>query len=115
MPIRLRLFAFCLVCLIGPRLLPAQQANVNLDYNSQKNIENLIPFSATENSPEVRDDRTATFRLKDPAAKEVSLSSVALLTALGAGNKAIPFKKGENGIWTLTFANNVLSMNQARQ
>jgi enterochelin esterase-like enzyme len=99
---RLRIFAFCLVCLIGLRLLPAQQANVNLDYNPQKNIENLIPFSATENSPEVRDDRTATFRLKAPAAREVLLSGVALLTALGAGNKAVPFKKGEDGMWTLT-------------
>ena len=29
----------------------AQQANVNLDYNPQKNTENLIPFSAPLNSP----------------------------------------------------------------
>jgi enterochelin esterase-like enzyme len=102
MRIRIRILSFCLVCLSGLRFLPAQQANVNLDHNPQKNTENLIPFSATENSPEVRDDRTATFRLKAPAAREVSLSGVALLTALGAGNKAIPFKKDENGMWTLT-------------
>ena len=39
----------------------AQQANVNLDYNPQKNTENLVPFSAPLNSPDVRDDRTVTF------------------------------------------------------
>ena len=93
MTIRLKILPFCLVCLIGLRFLPAQQANVNLDYNPQKNTENLMPFSATENSPEVRDDRTVTFRLTAPAAKEVSLSGVALLTALGAGNKGVPFRE----------------------
>ena len=30
-----------------------QQSNVNLDYNPQKNTENLIPFSAPLNSPDV--------------------------------------------------------------
>ena len=65
-----------------------QQANVNLDYNPQKNTENLIPFSATLNSPDVRDDGTVTFRLKAPAAKEVQLSGVAILTALGKSRRA---------------------------
>ncbi len=102
MIIRLRISAICIVCLMALRFLPAQQANVNLDYNPQKNTENLIPFSATHNSPEVHDDRTATFRLMAPAAKEVLLSGVAVLTALGAGNKALPFDKGEDGTWTLT-------------
>lgn len=45
----------------------AQQANVNLDYNPQKDTEGLIPFSAPLNSPEVHDDRTVTFRLKAPS------------------------------------------------
>ncbi len=76
-----------IVCLLSPALSQAQQANVNLDYNPQKNTENLIPFSAHLNSPDVRDDHTVTFRLRAPAAKEVLLSGVALLTALGAGNK----------------------------
>jgi enterochelin esterase family protein len=102
MRIRLGILAFCLVCLTGLRRLQAQQANVNLDYNPQKNTENLIPFSAAQNSPDVRDDRTVTFRLMAPAAKEVLLSGVAVLTALGGGNKAVPFKKGEDGMWTLT-------------
>jgi hypothetical protein len=47
-----------LACLLSPSLLWPQQANVNLDYNPQKNTENLIPFSATLNSPDVRDDGT---------------------------------------------------------
>jgi enterochelin esterase-like enzyme len=102
MTIRFRILAFCLLFITGPCLLPAQQANVNLDYNPQENTENLIPFSATHNSPEVRNDHTVTFRLMAPAAGEVSLSGVAVLTALGSGNRAVPFKKGEDGMWTLT-------------
>jgi enterochelin esterase family protein len=79
-----------------------QQANVNLDYNPQKDTEGLIPFSAPLNSPEVHEDRTVTFRLKAPKAQEVKLAGVALLTGLGKGNEQIPFTKGEDGIWTLT-------------
>ncbi len=86
-----------LVC--SPAL--AQQANVNLDYNPQKNTENLVPFSATLNSPDVRDDRTVTFRLKAPDAHTVSLAGVALLTALGK-DKPVPFQKGADGVWALT-------------
>ena len=39
--------------LTGVVHLQAQQANVNLDYNPQKNTENLIPFSAPLNSPDM--------------------------------------------------------------
>lgn len=102
MRIRPGILVSCFVCLTGPCCLRAQQANVNLDYNPQKNAENLIPFSATLNSPDVRDDRTVTFRLMAPAAKEVLLSGVAVLTALRVGNNPVPFKKGEDGMWTLT-------------
>lgn len=80
----------------------AQQANVNLDYNPQKDTEGLIPFSAPINSPEVKDDRTVIFRVKAPMAQEVKLTGVALLTALGKGNEPVPFTKGTDGIWTLT-------------
>ena len=80
----------------------AQQANVNLDYDPQKNTEGLNPFSAPLNSPEVHDDRTVTFRLRAPKAQEVKLAGVALLTGLGRGNEQVPFIKGEDGIWTLT-------------
>jgi len=79
-----------------------QQANVNLDYNPQKNTENLVPFSARLNSPDVRDDGTVTFRLRAPEAKNVQISGVALLTALGSSGKPVPFSKGEDGVWTLT-------------
>jgi len=79
----------------------AQQANVNLDFNPQKNTENLIPFTAALNSPDVRDDRIVTFRLKAPSAREVLLTG-AVLTALGPGAKPAPFKKGDDGIWALT-------------
>ncbi len=86
-----------LVC--GPVL--AQQANVNLDYNPQKNTENLVPFSAPLNSPDVRDDRTVTFRLRAPEARSVSLAGVAILVALGK-DKPVPFEKGSDGVWSLT-------------
>jgi enterochelin esterase family protein len=65
----------------------AQQANINLDYSPQKNTENLIPFSATLNSPDVRDDGTVTFRLRAPAAERVLLGGVAILTALGRSSR----------------------------
>jgi Enterochelin esterase and related enzymes len=91
---------FC--ALVSGIALPAQQANINLDYNPQKNTENLIPFSANLNSPDVKDDGTVTFRLKAPLAHEVQLSGVALLVALGNANKPVPFTKGDDGIWTLT-------------
>ncbi len=79
-----------------------QQANVNLDYNPQKDTEGLIPFSAPVNSPEVHDDQTVTFRVKAPIAKKVELNPGAINTALGKGREPIPFTKGEDGIWTLT-------------
>jgi enterochelin esterase family protein len=89
-------------CMLISTSVFGQQANVNLDYNPQKNTENLIPFSAPLNSPDVHDDHTVTFRLKAPEAKEVNLVGVAILTALGDSKKPVPFTKGEDGIWTLT-------------
>ena len=74
----------------------AQQANVNLDHNPQKNAENLVPFSAPLNSPDVRDDRTVVLRLKAPGAHGVALAGVAILTALGQ-DKPVPFQKGDDG------------------
>ena len=78
----------------------AQQSNVNLSYNPQKDTEGLIPFSANLNSPEVHDDHTVTFRLRAPKAESVALSG-AMTTIMGV-NGRIPFTKGEDGIWTLT-------------
>jgi enterochelin esterase-like enzyme len=88
--------------LLAPALVLSQQANVNLDYNPQKNTENLTPFSAPLISPDVRDDRTVTFRLRAPEAKSVQLAGVAVLTALGQSGRSVPFTKGDNGVWTLT-------------
>jgi enterochelin esterase-like enzyme len=93
---------FILILILLPVVSRGQQANVNLDYNPQKDTEGLIPFSAPLNSPQVHDDRTVTFRLRAPNAKEVKLPSGAILTALGKGNEPIPFTKGEDGVWTLT-------------
>ncbi|KAF0236632.1 MAG: enterochelin [Prolixibacteraceae bacterium] len=87
---------------ISPAFSWGQQANVNLEYNPQKNTEGLIPFSAPVNSPEVHDDRTVTFRVKAPGAKMVELPSGAIHTALDKGREPIPFTKGEDGVWTLT-------------
>jgi len=102
-----RIYLKLSACLLLPVLLVlsaarGQQANVNLDWSPHLNTENLTPFSAPLNSPEVRDDRTVTFRLRAPEAKQVNLVGVHILTALGRGREPMPFIKGEDGIWTLT-------------
>ncbi|MBN2172847.1 MAG: hypothetical protein JW731_01860, partial [Bacteroidales bacterium] len=79
-----------------------QQANVNLDYNPQKDTEGLIPFSAPLNSPEVHDDHTVTFRLKAPEAKEVKITDGTILAALGRGREPLSLEKGEDGVWSIT-------------
>jgi enterochelin esterase family protein len=80
----------------------AQQPHVNLDWNPQKNTQNLVPFGANVISPEVRDDHTVTFRLKAPDARAVSLTGAPMLLAIGKGANPIPFEKGSDGVWTLT-------------
>ena len=80
----------------------AQQAHVNLDWNPHKNVQNLNPYGANVISPEVRDDRTVTFRLKAPDARTVALTGAPMLLAVGKGNTPLPFKKGADGTWTLT-------------
>lgn len=90
-----------LLCL-APFVLEAQQANVNLDYNPHKNTEDLTPFSAPLNSPEVHDDRTVTFRLNAPHAQTVALNPGAIHTVLELGREPLNFSKGADGIWTLT-------------
>ena len=90
------------LCLLTALFTHAQQANVNLDYNPQKNTESLTPFSAPLNSPDVRDDRTVVFRLRAPSAGSVRLVSGAIQTALGTNGQSLNFSQGDNGIWTLT-------------
>jgi enterochelin esterase-like enzyme len=87
--------------LILPVAAVAQQAHVNLDWNPQKNTQNLRPFGANVVSPEVKDDHTVTFRLKAPDAREVALGGGPILLALKAA-KPVPFQKGGDGVWTLT-------------
>lgn len=101
----LKLFQFLSVCVFIFTFsgnLMAQQANVNLDYNPQKDTEGLIPFSAPLNSPEVHDDHTVTFRLKAPEAKVVTITDGTILSALGRGREPLPLVKGEDGIWSVT-------------
>ena len=94
--------AFSITNLLAPTCALSQQANVNLDWNPHKNTENLTPFSAPLNSPEVHDDRTVTFRVKAPDAEKVELNG-AILAAFGRSwGDTIPFEKSEDGIWTLT-------------
>jgi enterochelin esterase-like enzyme len=64
-------------------------------------LDNLIPFSAPLNSPDVRDDGTVTFRLKAPAAKEVRLSGPVMM-AMGKPVQPVSFTKGDDGVWVLT-------------
>jgi hypothetical protein len=91
------------LCALLPLTAWAQQANVNLDWNPQKNTENLKPFSAAVNSPEVHDDHTVTFRVSAPEAKEVRLVSGPLFTALGKQRgDVISFTKGAEGVWSVT-------------
>lgn len=77
----------------------AQQAHVNLDWAPQKNTQNLIPFMAGLNSPEVTDDHMVIFKVKAPDAREILLSGNILLGL--KASKPVPFTKGDDGIWTL--------------
>ena len=79
--------------------IAGQQAHVNLDWDPQKNKENLTPFSANVISPEVLDDHTVIFRLRAP-----DVSSVFLTGTMYVGEEAgkrVPFIKDEKGLWTL--------------
>ncbi len=97
------LLAISILSLVAASHGWSQQANVNLDWNPQQNTENLTPFSAAVNSPEVHADRTVTFRVRAPEAKEVRLVSGPIFTALGKQRgDVVAFTKGENGVWSVT-------------
>src|SRR3954447_21684476 len=80
----------------------AQQAHVNLHWAPHKNTQGLKPYGASLISPEVRDDRSITFRVNAPEAKRVELTGGPILLALGRAGKNVPFTKGEDGVWTAT-------------
>lgn len=87
--------------LTGTHWVQAQQAHVNLDWNPQKNTQNLLPFGANVISPNVHDDHTITFRLRAPDVKQVMLTGGPLLLALKTKDP-IPFQKDTDGLWSLT-------------
>jgi enterochelin esterase-like enzyme len=80
-----------------------QQAHVNLDFAPHAGRSDFKPFGASLISPEVLPDRRVTFRVNAPKAQEVMLTGGPILLAIGAA-KAVPFTKGDDGIWTLTTA-----------
>ena len=86
--------------LLLPIFAWGQQANVNLDYNLQKNTENLVPFSAPFNSPDVNDDRKVTFRLKAPSANNVQLTGVVSVFKTSSEFKIIVYHKNINILHT---------------
>jgi enterochelin esterase family protein len=88
---------FLLVC--HTNFVTAQQAHVNLDWAPHKNTQNLIPFMAGINTPDVSDDHMVTFRVKAPDANTVLLSGNVLLGL--KVQKPVPFTKGPDGIWIL--------------
>ncbi|WP_439556984.1 alpha/beta hydrolase-fold protein [Dyadobacter sp.] len=87
--------------MIATQAVNAQQANVNLDFNPQKNTQNLVPYGGSAISPEVHDDHTITFRLKAPDAQKVALTGGPILLALKSKDP-IPFTKDNAGNWSLT-------------
>jgi enterochelin esterase-like enzyme len=96
----LSITAVVLGCAAAPTF--AQQANVNLDWNPHKNTQGLTPFGANVISPDVRDDRTVTFRLRAPEARGVALGGAPILLEVGRGTTPIPLEKGVDGVWTVT-------------
>jgi enterochelin esterase family protein len=98
----MQLAKIAILLLLFPGISLGQQANVNLDWNPQQNRENLIPYGAAVNSPEVHADGSVTFRVQAPDANHVELSGSALLNALDRGGSPVPFTVGEDGVWSLT-------------
>jgi enterochelin esterase family protein len=88
------LTAFCLLP------LRAQQNHVNIDWDPQKNTENLVPLSANIISPEVNADRTVTFRLRAPQATDVRVTGGVL--ARITRERSLPMTKDDKGVWSIT-------------
>ena len=91
---------FLFLFFIGVLKINAQQSHVNLDWNPQKNTENITPFMARVISPEVTDDHLITFRIMAANAKTVFVSG-GILLPLGVSDP-IPMKKGAEGVWEVT-------------
>ncbi len=87
--VTLALTLCCSVALWG------QQDHINFYNNPQANKENIKPFGTSVISPEVHPDRTVTFRLLAPNAKEVSVSGTGPI-------KLTPMTKDDKGVWSVT-------------
>ncbi len=77
----------------------AQQDHVNIDWDPQRNKENITPFSARVNSPEVHDDHTVTFRVMAPDAERVTMSGMMFA---GAERNRAEMTKDDRGVWSVT-------------
>ena len=77
----------------------AQQSRVNIQYDPQRNTDNILPFSTQVLSPEVRDDHTVIFRVKAPNATSVQLTGSMFVGQ--EARKRADFTKGDDGVWTL--------------
>ena len=91
-------FAFLYLLIVFASPLFAQQNHINIDWDPQKNKENIIPFSANVISPEVNDDHTVIFRLKAPDVHKVTLTGSMFVGA--DARKEVSFVKDETGLWT---------------
>ena len=80
--------------------LHAQQAHVNLDWAPQRSGGSLTPFMANTVSPEVSDDHMVTFRLKAPAAKEVTVTGTVMRGL--KNDDPIKLTKDGEGLWSVT-------------
>ena len=94
-----RILLTLLIAIAATIFTEAQQAHVNLDWAPQKNRQNLVPFSASVNSPEVTDDHMVIFRVKAPDAHEILLSGSVLLGL--KESKPVPFT--ERRRWHMDF------------
>jgi enterochelin esterase family protein len=93
-----KLLAFSLLIFITVSFVFSQPANVNIDWNPQKNVQNLLPCGTKVLSPEVFDDHTVIFRLFALRANEILLTST-VLVGLNT-NRPLMFTKRNDSIWT---------------
>lgn len=86
--------------LCGAASLHGQQNHVNIDWDPQRNTENLVPLSAKVISPEVFDDHTVTFRLYGPSVREAYITG-SMFVGEKAGTR-VPMVKDSEGVWMAT-------------
>lgn len=90
------------VALLSGAVVHAQQAHVLLDWAPHRNTQQLVPFMAGVNSPEVSDTGMITFRVRAPKATEVQLSAATIHAALGTTPAPWPMSRQDDGTWSVT-------------